>query len=99
MLEKQYYYVSLKSKIVTNQSTLTEAHYEISATKAEMQRLQSYLANCKEFEEEETRLMLNPFSFTEDKEAQLKYNEDLNIVLNMIYDLGTKNTKSAIVAV
>lgn len=99
MLEKEDYYVSLKSKEISIRSNLTEAQYEISASKSEMQRLQMYLRNCKEFEVEETRLMLNPFTFTEDKVAQKQYNEDVNTVLNLIYDLGTKDTRSSIAEV
>src|SRR5690625_6654865 len=78
MLEKNIYYVSLKSKEISNRENLTEAQYEISATKSEVHRLQSYLDRCKEFEEEESRSMLNPFTFTEDRAAHREYNENLN---------------------
>lgn len=99
MLEKNIYHVSLQNKEISNRSNLTETQYEISATKSEAQRLRTYLRSCKEFEEEETRMMLNPFTFTEDKEAQKQYNENLNTALNMIYDLGTKDTRSSMVAI
>src|SRR5690625_5688300 len=80
MLEKNIYYVSLKSKEISNRENLTEAQYEISATKSEVHRLQRYLDRCKEFEEEESRSMLNPFTFTEDRAAHREYNENLNTV-------------------
>lgn len=98
MLEKNIYYVSLKTKEISTRPDQAEAYYELSATKAEIQRLQNYLKLCKAHEEEESRLMMNPFTFTENKDAIKEYNENLNTVLNMIYDLGTKETKSAIVA-
>jgi len=99
MLEKNIYYVSLKSKEISNRENLTEAQYEISATKSEVHRLQSYLDRCKEFEEEESRSMLNPFTFTEDRAAHREYNENLNTVLNMIYDLGTEETRDSIATI
>lgn len=99
MLEKNLYYVSLISKEVNNRTNQREAQYEISATKSEVERLQKYLKMCQAHEEEESRLMLNPFTFTEDEEAHKEYNENLNTVLNMIYDLGTKETKSSMEAV
>lgn len=98
MLEKNIYYVSLKSKEISTRSDQTEAYYELSATKTEIQRLQYYLKECKAHEEEESRSMMNPFVFAENKDEIKKYNENLNTVLNMIYDLGTKETKSAISA-
>src|SRR5699024_9526501 len=99
MLEKNIYYDSLKSKEISNRENITEVHDEISATKTEVKRLQRYINRCKEFEEEESRSMLNPFTFTEDRAAHREYNENLNTVLNMIYDLGTEETRDSIATI
>lgn len=99
MLEKNNYFISLKNKEVTKKSNLTEAQYEILATKSEIKRLQTYLTVCKEHEEEEIRSMLNPFVSIDNEEQIIQYNENLNTILNMIYDLGTKETRAGIVAI
>lgn len=99
MSEKNNYYVSLKSKEISKNPNLTEAQYEIFATKEEVQRLQFYLNRCLEHEQSEARVMLNPFKFPDHSEARKQYNEDLNTILNIIYDLGTTETKTDIATV
>lgn len=99
MLEKNKYYVSLKSKEISKRPKLSESQYEIFATKEEVQRLQSYLNRCLEYEQSEGRSMLNPLTPHESKEGKRQYNEDLNTALNIIYDLGTTETKTDIATI
>lgn len=99
MLEKKLYYVSLKSKSIQKTPTLTESQYEISATKPEIERLKKYLDRTEEYEHNEGRFMINPLSQHENAEATQQYKEDLNTILNMLYDLGTQETKEEIAAI
>lgn len=99
MLEKKLYYVSLRSKDIQKTSSLTEALYEVSATKTEIGRLKEYLQRCADYEQSEGRLMLNPLSLHENEDDKKQYKEDLNTILNMLYDLGTEETKSDIAAI
>lgn len=99
MLEKKLYYISLKTKEIKKTQNLTEAQYEISATKIEVERLKKYLDRCLDYEKNEGRSMINPLSLHESKEANQQYKEDLNTILNMIYDLGTQETKSDFAAI
>lgn len=67
MLEKKLYYISLKTKEIKKTQNLTEAQYEISATKVEVERLKKYLDRCLDYEKNEGRSMINPLSLHEAK--------------------------------
>lgn len=96
MEEKKIYYVSLNPKEINEIPTLTEPQFKIEATTEEYHRLHMYLTRCIEYEESEPSNLLTPLNNPEDEGMGEKYNEDLNTIYNIIYDLGTKETKAEI---
>ncbi|TSB45501.1 hypothetical protein [Alkalicoccobacillus porphyridii] len=97
--KRESYYVTLDMALMAISKTKTPDNtiqYQIYATEKEKDQLASLLERVKSEDFEQQQILQRPFDETKADQEKVQTQNDLKDVYQMLYDLGTLETKEII---
>lgn len=101
MIERTDYYISIENKMIETTKMPGQAELKIFATEAELKIIQNYMHNEEKMDENTEEVNISPYdnpsaSYTPSIGNDENYDNDFDKLIDLIYKLGTKETKESL---
>lgn len=94
-MDKAKYYIKVGTGEINQDPTVSEWEYEIEGTEEEIGRLQQLFDRAGRASDHSFLRALTPYAYHQDEE-NVRYDEALSSIYQMIYDMGDEKVKEQI---